>query len=106
MNSQRTKQHICKPRHTSRCFSLQKSCFLADAPANIDKFAVARYKNDNLNISEACDTLKDMPDLVNKIIDVVADYLKKNNFLKGEYNENYHKRIFRKRFGTNDRNLE
>ena len=40
MNSQRTKQHICKPRHTSRCFSLQKSCFLADAPANIDTFAV------------------------------------------------------------------
>jgi len=32
MNSQRTKQHIRKPRHTSQSFSLQKSCFLADAP--------------------------------------------------------------------------
>ena len=31
-NCQRSKQHICKPRHTSRCFSLQKSCFLANAP--------------------------------------------------------------------------
>ena len=40
MNSQRTKQHICKRRHTSRYFSLQKSSFLADAPANIDTFAV------------------------------------------------------------------
>ena len=32
MDSPRTKQHICKLRHTSRCFSLQKSCFLAYAP--------------------------------------------------------------------------
>ncbi|GAP68548.1 hypothetical protein BA6E_103233 [Bacteroidales bacterium 6E] len=31
MNSQRTKQHISKLQNTSRCFSLQKSCFLADA---------------------------------------------------------------------------
>jgi len=39
MNSQPTKLHIRKPRHTSRCFSLQKSSFLADAPAKIDTFA-------------------------------------------------------------------
>jgi len=31
MTNQRTKQHICKPQHTSRCFGLQKSCFLANA---------------------------------------------------------------------------
>jgi hypothetical protein len=40
MNSQPTKLHICKPRHTSRCFSLQKSSFLVDAPAEIDTFAL------------------------------------------------------------------
>jgi len=39
-NSQRTKLHICKPRHTSRCFSLQKSSFLADAPAENDTFVL------------------------------------------------------------------
>ena len=31
MNSQHTKQHIRKPRHTSRCFSLQKSQIFTDA---------------------------------------------------------------------------
>jgi len=46
MNSQPTKLHnlsrfvgICKPRHTSRCFSLQKSSFLADTPVEIGTFA-------------------------------------------------------------------
>ena len=39
MNSQPTKLHIRKPRHTSRCFSLQKSSFLADAPVEIGTFA-------------------------------------------------------------------
>jgi len=40
MNSQRTKQHICKPHKPTHDQSLQKSCFLADAPADIDIFAV------------------------------------------------------------------
>jgi hypothetical protein len=44
MNSPRTKLHICKPRHTSRCFSLQKSSFLADAPQNNDKFAHMKFE--------------------------------------------------------------
>jgi hypothetical protein len=39
MNSRPTKLHIRKPRHTSRCFSLQKSSFLADAPVEIGTFA-------------------------------------------------------------------
>ena len=39
MNSRPTKLHICKPRHTSRCFSLQKSSFLANAPMEIGTFA-------------------------------------------------------------------
>jgi hypothetical protein len=39
MNSQRTKLHICKPQHTSRCFSLQKSSFLADTPLEIEYLA-------------------------------------------------------------------
>jgi len=31
MNTPRTRQHIRKPRHTSRLFCFQKSCFLANA---------------------------------------------------------------------------
>ena len=34
MNSQRTKQHICKPHKPTHDRSLQKSCFLADAPTD------------------------------------------------------------------------
>jgi hypothetical protein len=40
MNSQPTKQHICKPLQPTRNQSLQKSCFLADAPHEIDTFVV------------------------------------------------------------------
>ena len=47
MNSQRTKQNICKPRKPTHDQSLQKSCFLADAlpdikiqKKNIDDFSV------------------------------------------------------------------
>jgi hypothetical protein len=43
MNSPRTKLHICKPRHTSRCFSLQKSSFLADAPQEIEYLADYKF---------------------------------------------------------------
>jgi hypothetical protein len=39
MNSRPTKLHIRKPRHTSRCFSLQKSSFLAEAPVEFGTFA-------------------------------------------------------------------
>jgi len=35
INSQRTKQHICKPRQPQHNQSLQKSCFLALAPMDI-----------------------------------------------------------------------
>ena len=38
MNSQRTKQHICKPHVPTQNRWLQKNCFLADAPAEIDIF--------------------------------------------------------------------
>jgi len=44
MNSPRIKLHICKLRHTSRSFSLQKSSFLADAPQNNDKFAHMKFE--------------------------------------------------------------
>jgi len=35
---QRTKQHICKPHKPTHDQSLQKSCFLANAPDGIIKF--------------------------------------------------------------------
>jgi len=38
MNSQPTKQHICKPHKPTHDQSLQKSCFLADAPDKMTKF--------------------------------------------------------------------
>jgi len=48
MNSQRTKQHICKPHEPSRNQSLQKSCFLADTPAVIGTFAlIENFKKEN-----------------------------------------------------------
>lgn len=39
MNSQRIKQYIYKPQHTSRFFSLQKNYFLADSPPVIKHYA-------------------------------------------------------------------
>jgi hypothetical protein len=39
MNRPRTKQHICKPHNPTHDQSLQKSCFLADAPEEIGTFA-------------------------------------------------------------------
>ncbi len=49
MNSPRTKLHICKPQHTSRCFCLQKSSFLADAPQNYDTFVLKNKGLDKWN---------------------------------------------------------
>lgn len=43
MNSQRTKLHICKPRRTSRYFSLQKSCFLGDTSQEIEYLADYKF---------------------------------------------------------------
>jgi hypothetical protein len=40
MNSQRSKQHICKPLKPTRNPSLQKSCFLANAPVDNCIFVV------------------------------------------------------------------
>lgn len=42
MNSQRTKQHICKQQNPTRNLSSQKSCFLANSPTEIDSFVVFR----------------------------------------------------------------
>lgn len=44
----------------------------------IDKHCVAKYKNNELTITEACDSVKDMPRLVNRILKPLTDYLKKN----------------------------
>lgn len=41
----------------------------------IDKYAVARYKNKTLTITEACDSISIMPSLINKIIDIIVEYL-------------------------------
>jgi hypothetical protein len=43
MNSQRTKQHICKPHKPTQNQSLQKSCFFADAPAELSIFGFINY---------------------------------------------------------------
>ena len=48
MISQRTKQHICKPHQPTRYQSLQKSCFLADTPADIGIFAlIENFEKEN-----------------------------------------------------------
>lgn len=51
---------------------------LNDKLNKIDKYCVAKYKNGELTITEACDSIKDMPTLVNKILKTLTDYLKKN----------------------------
>ena len=48
--------------------------------SKIDKFAVARYREPNLTITESCDSIKDMPSLANRVLEVVTQYLKKNNY--------------------------
>ena len=46
----------------------------------IDKYAVARYKNKTLTITEACDSISIMPSLINKIIDIIVEYLEANKY--------------------------
>lgn len=48
--------------------------------SKIDKYAVAKYNNNCLTITEACDSSKDIPDLIEKILDVIIDYLKKKKY--------------------------
>lgn len=43
--------------------------------SKIDKYAIAKYKNNLLTITEACDHSRDIPLLANKIIDAVIKYL-------------------------------
>jgi len=52
MDSQRTKQHICKPHNPTHDhpenFREQKSCFLACTPADIGIFAlIENFKKEN-----------------------------------------------------------
>ena len=53
---------------------------LNDVLAKIDKYAVAKYKNNILTITEACDKISDMPFLVNKLLETLIPYLKKNKY--------------------------
>ena len=48
--------------------------------AKVDKYAVARYKKNNLTITEACDSSKDIPKLAHNILDVIIKYLEKNKY--------------------------
>lgn len=48
--------------------------------SKIDEYAIARYRDINLTITEACDSIKNMPALANKVMDVVTKYLKKNKY--------------------------
>ena len=56
--------------------------------AKIDKFAVARYKKTNLIIMEACNNIKEMPEMVSKIAPIISNYLKKNKYKKACFNCN------------------
>ncbi len=48
--------------------------------AKIDEFAVAKYNDNKLIISEACDNHKQIIELANKVLDITIDYLKKNKY--------------------------
>ena len=45
-----------------------------------DEYLVAKYKNNLLTISQACDHSKDIPKLINNILDDVTNYLKDNKY--------------------------
>ena len=44
------------------------------------EYLVAKYKNDLLTISQACDHSRDIPELLNNILDDVTKYLKENKY--------------------------
>ena len=44
----------------------------------IDKHCVAKYKNSELTITHACDSIKDMPKLANKAMKLTTEFLIKN----------------------------
>ena len=44
------------------------------------EYIVAKYKNNLLTISQACDHSRDIPKLINNILDDVTNYLKDNNY--------------------------
>ena len=45
-----------------------------------DEFAVARYREPNLTITNSCDSIRFMPDKANKIMDIVCEYLSENKY--------------------------
>ncbi len=45
-----------------------------------DEFMVAKYKNNLLTITEACDHSRDIPKLINNLLDDLTKYLKDNNY--------------------------
>ena len=45
-----------------------------------DEYLVAKYKNNLLTISQSCDHSKDIPKLINSILDDVTKYLKDNKY--------------------------
>ena len=45
-----------------------------------DEYLVAKYKNNLLTISQACDHSRDIPKLINNILDDVTNYLKENKY--------------------------
>ena len=48
--------------------------------AKVDEYAVAKYNNNKLIISQACDNHKDIIRLSNVILDIALKYLKKNKY--------------------------
>ena len=48
--------------------------------SKIDKYAVAKYKNNNLTITESCDNHKEVVKSANNILDELTNYLNKNKY--------------------------
>lgn len=48
--------------------------------SKIDKYAIAKYKNYNLTITESCDNHKQVIELANNILDELTNYLNKNKY--------------------------
>ena len=57
MNSQRTKQHICKPHKLTHDQGLQKSCFLADTPTDLSIFVFFNQRTENIEWQKRTGTI-------------------------------------------------
>ena len=84
--------HICKLRHTSRCFSLQKSQIFADAQHKYDRmnnfFNVIVHKNDEIpDLHGLCAGFENKSWRLEQLVDYLFNYLPEFSLNQSELSE-------------------